>query len=138
MTEPDSRAKPLAALVTARREELGLTKSELARRARITRSTLHEIERGQRHALMPETYSSLDRALEWTPGTLRKRSKAAAAKATVGHSLSGPELLDDVRARMALIGAHADAERFELIVDMWTAVIQRLDELDERVGDAGY
>lgn len=73
MKPDESSGRSLGVVVRERREALGLTKSELARRAHVTRSTLHEIETGQRSFLQAHTYLALDDALEWAAGTLRRR-----------------------------------------------------------------
>jgi Helix-turn-helix domain len=74
VTEPT-----LGRIIEDRRLQLALTKSAAARAAGLSRSSWHEIESDQRQALQPETFMSIDRALEgndgqWPPGTLRART----------------------------------------------------------------
>lgn len=102
---------PLSEAVSKRRRELGYTKSDLARRARTTRSTIHEIENGTRKHLQAATYNGLDEALRWTPGTLEamtsekvvtyeaKRSSAQSDDRL--FAMMAMELLREVRQEVA-------------------------------------
>jgi transcriptional regulator with XRE-family HTH domain len=53
----------LPALVTARRLALGMTKAELARRAGVSRGTIHEVETGERTNMQAGSLLKLERAL---------------------------------------------------------------------------
>ncbi|MFC5996915.1 helix-turn-helix domain-containing protein [Pseudonocardia hispaniensis] len=59
----------LAAAVKARRHELGLGKEQLRKRGGPSHQTVRNIERGVETRLNELTYSKLDRALGWTPGS---------------------------------------------------------------------
>ena len=72
----------LGTLVEARREELGLTKSEAARQAGISRGTWHEIETGKRQQVQPDKLNSVARVLQLRPDVLRARSGRLAIAAT--------------------------------------------------------
>src|SRR4051812_45446822 len=92
-------------VVRVRREELGLTKAELARRAGLTRSSVHEIEAGQRTHLQARTLNALERALKLNPGTIQLRTHSA------GH-FSGAHSL-----RQELEGRREDM-RFETVFEL--------------------
>lgn len=66
----------LAEAVRARRDELGLTRSEVADRAKaagetVSYSTLGEIEGGRRYDLKPSVVRALAAGLDWDPGHIR-------------------------------------------------------------------
>jgi len=61
----------LGELIAKRRVELGLAKSEAARRAKMARGTWIDLESGRRTNPLTSTLHHIDEALDWTPGTLR-------------------------------------------------------------------
>lgn len=63
------KAVTLAQALTARLEQLGISRRELATRTGLGRSTIHNIEGGGRTALRPDTLAKLDEALYWKRGT---------------------------------------------------------------------
>jgi len=64
----------LGEIIEERRLELGLTKSEAARRAGVSRGTWHEIESGRRAQMLAGTLALFDSALSLERGTLRRLS----------------------------------------------------------------
>lgn len=118
----------LAKVVSERREELGLSKSELCKRAQITRSTLHEIENGTRRSLMPATYEALDGALGWLPGTLKRLSTTAPPRPT---QLPRPPIVPDIHEQMANLRIIFDAQA--AAADINRALLAMFEELEERV-----
>jgi transcriptional regulator with XRE-family HTH domain len=66
---------PLGEIIEQRRLELGLTKSEAARLAGVSRGTWHEVEAGRRTNMLADTLNLFDKALGWERGTLRRRSR---------------------------------------------------------------
>lgn len=122
-TDADMVVRPtLAEVVTRRREELGLTKSDLARRAGVTRSTIHEIENGARHKLQPATYRHLDSALQWDPGTLQRMT-------TTTMLLETKSMVAQIQSRLAPI----QASRVEALAELLLEVGRRLDSLEEKL-----
>lgn len=67
----DMTADELGTVIRNRREQLKITQSDAARRAKLGRTTWIEIEQGKRPQALPGTLDSIDEALEWEPGTLR-------------------------------------------------------------------
>lgn len=65
-------AADLAAAVKARRHELGLAVNGLLGRGGPSHQTVHNIERGVERNFNGLTYSKLDRALGWVPGSARQ------------------------------------------------------------------
>jgi len=116
----------LAELVTRRREELGLTKSELARRANVTRSTIHEVENGSRLKLQPATYRHLDEALEWLPGTLQRMTASTLV-------VEAKSMVARIQSRLAPI----EASRSEALLELLLEVARRLDYLEEHLDLTG-
>ena len=115
-----SDATTTGEVVRSRREELGLTKAELARRSHLTRSSIHEIEAGQRTHLQARTVQALNRALGLPPGTLSRGpvQRDAALSATLRRELED-RLADD---------------RYETVLGLLMRVAERIDELEERLG----
>lgn len=64
----------LGEIIKERRLELGLTKSEAARRAGVSRGTWHEIEADRRAQMLAGTLALFDSALSLERGTLRRLS----------------------------------------------------------------
>jgi len=110
----------LADVVTTRRVELGLSKAELSRRARITRSTLHEIENGTRKTIQPATANALAQAFGLDATRLRN---------VLAHELG--------HYQTALANASAAAlTTFELtMLELLRDVIERLDAQCEYLSD---
>ncbi|MEU8334726.1 helix-turn-helix domain-containing protein [Micromonospora tulbaghiae] len=73
-TEPDrgpaDAARRLAEAVTARREQLGVTRRQLAIHAGISPHTLNVIEAGTPTNHRPEKTAKLEQGLRWLPGSI--------------------------------------------------------------------
>lgn len=76
---------PLATAVKQRREDLGLTIVDASQRARLSRSSWHEIESGRRRSTFGDTLERIDEALELNRGTLRRIVREANANARATH-----------------------------------------------------
>ena len=63
------QASTLAGGLAKRLEQLGMSRRELSRRAGLSRQTIHNIEHEGIINLRPTTFSALDTALKWEPGT---------------------------------------------------------------------
>lgn len=125
-TDADMAVRPgLAEIVTRRREELGLTKTDLAHQASVTRSTIHEIENGSRRKLQPGTYRRLDHALGWTPGTLQQMTSTTML-------VEAKSMVAQIQSRLAPI----EASRNELVLELLFEVARRLDALEEHLATA--
>jgi transcriptional regulator with XRE-family HTH domain len=109
-------------VVRARREELGLTKAELARRAHLTRSTIHEIEAGQRVTLQLRTLQALARALDMPPENLHQ----GRAPQVFSHALSD-SLRRDIEERLG------ESRRYEDVLELLLRVARKVEELEERL-----
>lgn len=62
--------RPVGSAIRVRREALGLTKRELARRTQLNEKTIQRIEAGKRFPL-PVTLDAIARALDCDPDALR-------------------------------------------------------------------
>lgn len=116
-------------VVRTRREELGLTKAELARRASLTRSSIHEIEADQRSHLQARTLQALERALELSPGTIQRRTRPSVF---VSHSGGDSALAHSLRRELE--GRREEA-RFETVFELLMRVADRVDELESRLAN---
>jgi transcriptional regulator with XRE-family HTH domain len=113
-------------VVRVRREELGLTKAELARRAHLTRSSIHEIELDQRARLQERTLRALEDALRLSPGDIPS------------NGLRMPRTRDDVvggrtaslRGELELV---LSERRYDELLVLIRRVADRLDELEDRL-----
>ena len=61
----------LGSLMLRRRGELGLSLTEAARLAGVSRSAWHALEQARRVTALARTFAGVDRALRWVPGTAR-------------------------------------------------------------------
>ncbi|MEV8474906.1 hypothetical protein [Streptomyces sp. NPDC051173] len=76
-TRPDKAARlRLAALITARRVELGMHKIGVARAAELTITTYSKLEDGD--SVRDVTYGKIEPVLSWAPGTCRSVLEGAA------------------------------------------------------------
>jgi transcriptional regulator with XRE-family HTH domain len=67
----DSAAwEQLGKIARRRREELGLTQAEVAGLAGIATQTVHRLEKGVRPSRYTSSWSKLERALGWLPGSI--------------------------------------------------------------------
>jgi transcriptional regulator with XRE-family HTH domain len=126
--ETTDEATTAGEVVRARREELGLTKTELARRAHVTRSSIHEIELGQRAHLQERTVRRLEEALELPPGELQRR-----APHLVLGSRSTREALIHDSLRHELESALSE-RRYESLLEAIMRVADAVDVLETRLG----
>ena len=119
MESSEEHAASAGEVVRLRREELGLSKAELARRARLTRSSIHEIEADQRRHLQTRTLRSLEEALALAPGSLSptSRQRDTALAASLSRELEG--LLSE--------------NRYNDLLQMIMRVANRVDELEHGV-----
>lgn len=62
-------------MIEERRLQLGLTKSEAARLAGVSRGTWHEVESGKRVNMLADTLNLFDKALGYERGTLRQAGR---------------------------------------------------------------
>lgn len=114
MIEEVAPPQSLADIVITRRTELGITKAELARRAKITRSTIHEIENGTRRTIQTATSQALDRALELPPGSLRR--------------LTTESIVLEAKSRSVFISSASENRSLEVaLLELLAQVIARLD-----------
>ena len=67
--QTDRQPQTLAASITERLTQLGMSRRELSRRTKLSRQTIHNIEREGNTNLKPSTLKALDEALHWEPGT---------------------------------------------------------------------
>jgi hypothetical protein len=86
------RTGDIGAVMKARREELGLNKSEATRRAKaivptFSRGSWHEIETGHREKSEPSTINAIAHALEMEPEDLRARTGRFTAAGTSSKTL---------------------------------------------------
>lgn len=88
----------LGAIIGERRESLGLTKSEAARRAGLSRGTWHGVESGQRTNMLAGTLDLFDQALAWERGTLR--SLSSGRRVAAGDQTAGRRRLVELAATM--------------------------------------
>lgn len=61
----------LATALKDRRSDLRLTQEELAERAGVHTGTIKDYEAGKAYTRMPKSWSALERALGWAPGSAR-------------------------------------------------------------------
>jgi transcriptional regulator with XRE-family HTH domain len=103
-----TRRPPLKALRMAR-ADAGLTISELAKRAGVSRDTISAAERGH-HGLQASTLSKLARALNKTPSELLAEEERLTPKVE-SQSSPEPSLSKDVEEWLATHG-HRDEDQF--------------------------
>lgn len=53
--------------IKERREELGMTQSELSKKAKVARRVISELETGKREVIMTDTILKISKALDTTP-----------------------------------------------------------------------
>src|SRR5438045_2192193 len=82
VTAAQTSQASLGAIIEERREQLGLTKSEAARLAGVSRGTWHAVETGQRTNMLADTLNLFDKALKLERGTLRRASRGTERIAT--------------------------------------------------------
>lgn len=116
--------------VTSRRVQLRMTKAELARRSRLTRSTIHEIETGIRKSLQPATYAQLDEALGWEIGTLDRLSHPKPSRVHV-EARSRRESSDVAFAEERLRRREDAFDRYvlQLILELKEDIAERNEDL---------
>lgn len=135
--------RSLGALIKNRRLELGLTKSEAARRANVSRGTWHEVENGTRTNMMPDTLLLIDGALNWEPGTLSRLSRPLDYPGTVAFDRDGtPKIVEktppgiDVaadRRRLAALSYSVPIDVVEAALDLIAALELRALEPGTRL-----
>lgn len=119
----------LGELIEQKRESLGLTKSEAARLAGVSRGTWHEVESGKRTNMLANTLNLFDKALGYERGTLRRLSRGdprptetPPTTVFLAHSADPDDVLrmqliryvmtmtsDDVRTILLMVSARHDA-----------------------------
>lgn len=109
-----------------------MTKAELARRASLTRSSIHEIEGDLRHHLQARTLQALERALELSPGTIQRRTRPAGASVFLSHGSGDSAVAHSLRRELE--GRREDM-RFETVFELLMRVADRVDELEERLAN---
>jgi len=112
---PEQTDRPggqLANGVALRLEQLGMSRRELARRAHLSRQTIHNIEHEGTTNLKPSTFIALDNALKWQPGT------ALGLALGTGQPGTTEERLMDYLTRIALHLSHMTTEQLELTLIM--------------------
>lgn len=72
---PQVNQPTLGEIIEERRLQLGLTKSEAARLAGVSRGTWHEVETGKRANMLADTLNLFDKALGYERGTLRQATR---------------------------------------------------------------
>src|SRR3982750_1873684 len=89
-------------MIEERRLSLGLTKSEAARLAGVSRGTWHEVETGKRTNMLADTLNLFDKALAYERGTLNKDSRPRPKNTPtfISHTHGDDE---DLELRMQLI-----------------------------------
>jgi transcriptional regulator with XRE-family HTH domain len=107
-TAPLINQPTLGEMIEERRLSLGLTKSEAARLAGVSRGTWHEVETGKRKNMLADTLNLFDKALNYDRGTLNRASRQpkATAQATAYQAasfISHTHGDDDLELRMQLV-----------------------------------
>jgi transcriptional regulator with XRE-family HTH domain len=109
---PKVNQPTLGEMIEEKREALGLTKSEAARLAGVSRGTWHEVESGKRTNMLAGTLDLFDKALGYERGTLRSVSRTGQLPEPVAQSplrvqvtSTGPLELTNLELRMQLINA---------------------------------
>ena len=103
----------LAGGITKRLEQLGMSRRELARRANLSRQTIHNIEKEGNTNLKPSTFRALDEALKWDAGT----ALALALGKGLDKETTEERVLEYV-SRIALRLTHMTTEELELCLIM--------------------
>lgn len=106
--QTDRQPQTLAERITERLDQLGMSRRELSRRTGLSRQTIHNIEREGFTNLKPTTFTALDSALKWEPGT------AFATAMGRGDSRSIEERLTEYLQRIAIHLSHMNAVELEL------------------------
>ncbi len=112
----------LGRLVRARREHLGLTQEQTARKGGSNLTTLGHIERAVDERISTKTRQRLEAALQWEPGTIDAVLAKRLPKATERRLVVGPSGV--------AIGGAAEDER-ELLARLSDAAL--LEELARRM-----
>lgn len=108
----DRQASLLAAGITERLEQLGMSRRELSRRANLSRQTIHNIEKEGATNLKPSTLEALDVALRWESGT------ALALALGQGNRKQVQERITEYLARIAFHLSQMDTDQLELTLIM--------------------
>jgi len=109
--------------IEERRKALDLTKAAVARRARISESTLYHAVHGSKRS--EATYLAIERALNWPAGTLKHIG---------GGGDAPPEPLDDP-ARLRRVEERTDQHASELkaLAATNARLAKKVDELTDRL-----
>ena len=110
--QTDRQPQTLAAHITERLNQLGMSRRELARRAQLSRQTIHNIEKEGQTNLKPSTFKALDEALYWEPGT------ALALALGKGDGRPTEAKVLEYVSRIALRLTHMTTEQLELCLIM--------------------
>lgn len=108
----ERQASSLAAGITERLDDLGMSRRELSRRAGLSRQTIHNIEKEGNTNLKPSTFQALDEALRWQPGT------AMALALGRGDAVDIEARLMDYVCRIAVHLSHMSTAQLELTLIM--------------------
>jgi len=111
--QTERRPQTLAQSITERLNQLGMSRRELSRRTQLSRQTIHNIEREGNTNLKPSTFSALDAALHWAPGTALSY---ALGKGT--DKANTEERVLEYVGRIALRMSHMTTEELELCLIM--------------------
>jgi DNA-binding XRE family transcriptional regulator len=108
----DRQASSLAAGITERLDDLGMSRRELSRRAGLSRQTIHNIEKEGNTNLKPSTFQALDAALRWQPGTSLSLALGQGGPSRV------EERVNEYLCRIALHLSHMTTAQLELTLIM--------------------
>jgi transcriptional regulator with XRE-family HTH domain len=124
---PQASKSEIGLRVKARREALGITQAELARRADMSPAHVAFIEQGRRKDVKPATLAKLAQGLECTVDDLLRGSAQPAnhrALETFIRKHKVPRVeADAMREAEQLVGSHPDEL---LLTRLWDLVHQRL------------
>jgi transcriptional regulator with XRE-family HTH domain len=123
--------RPTLEALKRTRVDAGLTISELAKRARVSRDTISYAERG-RHSLRGPTLSKIARALGRTPSELLAEEEERLAKKVKGRSSLEPSLND------ALEDLRSTTYRFEGYHAIEKAVDEYREQWEERLAEGDF
>jgi transcriptional regulator with XRE-family HTH domain len=126
-TEP---ATALGAIIEQRRLELGLTKSEAARLAGVSRGTWHEVEAGRRSNMLANTLNLFDKALGWERGRLHELTRPLEGRPDLVATEGRHSAVDggDERQRLASLLVSMPVERVEQLLKL-------LETDEQKTGD---
>jgi transcriptional regulator with XRE-family HTH domain len=111
--QTDKAVKTLAASITERLNQLGMSRRELSRRTGLSRQTIHNIEKEGNTNIRPSTLKAIDEALHWEAGTALSYALGKGADMGVTH-----ERVLAYVSQIALRLTHMSTEQLELCLIM--------------------